>query len=97
MAADAFELGEHPGCETSNPVRVGNVACERFELDSLGEGVGMMSVGAEVLCRIAGRLAEEYEVGRRSHVADFSRAFSHLTLMFVVRDIRGAAAKRAAR
>jgi hypothetical protein len=25
----------------------------------------MMSVGAEVLCRIAGRLAEEYGVGRR--------------------------------
>jgi hypothetical protein len=59
----------------------------------------MMSVGAELLCRIAGRLAEEYDVGRRSHVADFSRAFSDLTLMFVVRDIRaaGAAAKRAAR
>jgi hypothetical protein len=63
-----------------------------------GEGVGMMSVG-EVLCRLAGRLAEEYGMGRRSHVADFSRAFSHLTLIFVARDIRaaGAAATRAAR
>jgi len=39
-----------------------------------GEGVGMMSVGAEVLGRIAGRLVEEYGVGRRSQVADFSRA-----------------------
>ena len=59
----------------------------------------MMSVGADVLCRIAGRLAEEFDVGRRSHVADFSRAFSHLTLIFVAREIRaaGAAAKRAAR
>jgi hypothetical protein len=64
-----------------------------------GQGVGMMSVGAEVLCRIAGRLAEEYGVGRPSHLADFSRAFSHLTLIFVARDIRaaGAAATRAAR
>jgi hypothetical protein len=59
----------------------------------------MMSIGAEVLCRIAGRLAEEYGMGRRSHVADFSRASSHLTLIFVARDIRaaGAAATRAAR
>ena len=69
---------------------------------NLGEavkGVGMMSIGAEVLCRIAGRFAEEYGVGRRSHVADFSRASSHLTLIFVARDIRaaGAAATRAAR
>jgi hypothetical protein len=75
------------------------VACGRFRLEIFGEGVGMMSIGAEVLCRIAGRLAEEYGVGRRSHVADFSRAFSHLTLIFVARDIRavGAAATRAAR
>jgi len=59
----------------------------------------MMSVGAEVLCRIAGRLAGEDAVGRRSHAADVSRAFSHLTLIFLARDIRaaGAAAKRAAR
>ena len=59
----------------------------------------MMSIGAEVLCRIAGRLAEGYGVGRRSHVADFSRASSHPTLIFVARDIRaaGAAATRAAR
>jgi hypothetical protein len=59
----------------------------------------MMSVGAEVLCRIAGRLAEGFNVGRRSHIADFSRAFSHLTLIFVAREIRaaGAAAKRAVR
>jgi hypothetical protein len=59
----------------------------------------MMSVGAEVLCRIAGRLAGEDAVGRRSHAADFSRAFSHLTLIFLARDIRaaGAAATRAAR
>jgi hypothetical protein len=65
MAADAFELGEHPGYEAANPVRVGNMACERFELDIFGEVVGMMSVGAEVLCRIAGRLAEEYVAGER--------------------------------
>jgi hypothetical protein len=65
MTADAFELGEHPGCEDSNPVRVGNVACERFQLDIFGEGVGMMSVGAEVRCRIAGRQAEEYERAAR--------------------------------
>ena len=58
----------------------------------------MMSVGAELLGRMAGRLAEKYEVGRRSHVADFSGAFSHLTLRFVARDIRAVAgAKRAAR
>ena len=59
----------------------------------------MMSVGAEVLCRIAGRLAEEYDAGRRSHVADFSGAFSHLSLSFVAREVRaaGAGAKRAAR
>jgi hypothetical protein len=64
-----------------------------------GEGVGLMSVGADVLCRLAGRLAEEYGVGRRSHVADFSRAFSHLAPIFVARDIRAAeaAATRAAR
>ena len=74
------------------------MACERFELDIFGEVFGMMSVGAEVLCRIAGRLAKEYDAGRRSHVADFSRAFSYLTLIFVGREIRaaGAAAKRAA-
>ena len=71
----------------------------RFRLEIFGEGVGMMSVGAEVLCRIAGRLAEEYGVGRRSHGADFSGAFSHLTLIFVARDVRaaGAAATRGAR
>ena len=99
MAADAFELGEHPGYEASNPVRVGNVACERFGLDIFGEVVGMMSVSAEVRCRIAGGLAEECDLGRRSHVVDFSRAFSHLSLSFVVREIRaaGAGAKRAAR
>jgi hypothetical protein len=99
MAADAFELGEHPGDEASNPVRVGSVACERVQLDIIGEVVGMMSVGAEVLCRIAGRLAEEYDVGRRSDVAVFSRGFSHLTLSFVARGIRTAeaGAKRAAR
>jgi hypothetical protein len=98
MTADAFELGEHPGHEASNSARVGNVACERFALDICGEVGGMMSVGAEVLCRIAGRRAEAYNVGRRSHVADFLRAFSHLTLIFVAREIRaaGAGAKRAA-
>jgi len=59
----------------------------------------MMSVGSDVLCRIAGRLAEGFNVGRRSDIADFSRAFSHLTLIFVARALRaaGAAAKRAAR
>jgi hypothetical protein len=67
--------------------------------DIFGEVAGMMSVGAEVFCGIAGRLAEAYDVGRRSHVADFSRAFSHVTLIFVAREIRepGAGAKRAAR
>ena len=95
MAADAFELGDHPGYEASDPVRVGNVACERFGLAIFGEVVGMVSVGAEVL----GRIAEEYDAGRRSHVADFSRAFSHLSLIFVARKLRaaGAGAKRAAR
>jgi hypothetical protein len=99
MAADALELGEHPGGEASNPVRVGNVACERFWLDIFSALVGMLSVGAEVLCRVARRLAEEYEVGRWSYVADFSRAFSHVTLIGVARDVRaaGAGAKRAAR
>jgi hypothetical protein len=98
MAADAFELGEHPGYEAASPVCVGNVACERFQLDIFGQVVGMLSVVAEVLCRIAGRLAAEYDVGRRSHVADFSRRFSHLTLMGVAREVRaaGAGAKRAA-
>jgi hypothetical protein len=96
MAADAFEPGEH---EASNPVRVGNMACERFQLHISGALVGMMPVGAEVLCGIAGRRAEEYDVGRRSRVADFSRGFSHLTLIGVAREIRaaGACAKRAAR
>ena len=58
----------------------------------------MMSIGAAVLCRIAGRLAKKYGVGRRSHVADFSRVSSHLTLIFAARDISaaGAAATRAA-
>ena len=79
MAADAFERRVHFGSVASKPIRVGNVARERFQLDSFGEVVGMMSVGAEVLCRIAGRLAEEYDVGRRSRVADFSGAFSHLS------------------
>ena len=99
MAADAFELGEHPGDEASNPVRVGSVACERLQLDIIDEVVGMMSVGAEVLFRIAGRLAEEYDVGRRSDVAVFSRGFGDLSLIFVAREIRaaGAGAKRAAR
>jgi hypothetical protein len=89
MAADAIELGEHPGYEASHAVRVRNVARERFELDIAGEVVAMMS---------AGRLAEEYDVGRRSHVADVSCAFSHLTLNFGACDIRaaGAAGKRAA-
>ena len=88
-----------PAVEASVSVRVGNVARERFQLDIVGEVVGMMSVGSELLGRMAGRLAEKYEVGRRSHVADFSGAFSHRTLRFVARDIRAAAAgaKRAAR
>jgi hypothetical protein len=96
MAADAFEL---PGYEAANPVCVGNVACERFQLDIFGEVVGMLSVVAEVLCRIAGRLAAEYDLGRRSHVADYWRAFSHLRLIFVAREVRaaGAGVKQAAR
>ena len=59
----------------------------------------MMSVGAEVLCGIAGGLAEECEVGRRSRGADFARPFSHPTLIFVAHEIRaaGTGAKRAAR
>jgi hypothetical protein len=75
------------------------VACERFELDAVGEVVGMMSVAAEVLCRIAGRPAEEHDVARRLHVADFSRGFGHLSLILVAREVRaaGAGAKRAAR
>jgi len=58
----------------------------------------MMSVGAEALCGIAARLAEGYDVRRRSHVADVSGGFRHLTLIVVARDIRpaGACAKRAA-
>ena len=52
-----------------------------------------------MIYRIPGRLAEEHNVGQRAHVARFSRAFSHLTLIFPAREIRaaGAAAKRAAR
>ena len=59
----------------------------------------MMSVGAEVLCGSAGRLAEEYDAERRSHVADFSRSFSQRSLSFVAREVRaaGAGATRAAR
>ena len=85
--------------EASKPVGVGNVACEPFGLDIFGEVVGMMVVGVEVLCGIAGRLAEEYDAERRSHVADFSRSFSHPSLSFVAREVRaaGAGAKRAAR
>jgi hypothetical protein len=77
----------------------GNMACERFQLDILGALVEMMPVGAEVLCGIAGRRAEEYDVRRRSRVAGFSHRFSHLTLMGVAREIRAAeaGAKRAAR
>ena len=97
MVADAFELGEHPG----GPVRSvsGPVACERFELDGVGEVVGMMSVAAEALFTIAGRLADEHDVGRRSIVADFSRGFGHLSPIVVAREVRaaGAAAKRATR
>jgi hypothetical protein len=76
------------------------VACERFGLDICGALVGMMSFGADGLCGIAGRLSEEeYDVGRRSHLADFSRAFDHLTLIGVACEIcaAGAGAKRAAR
>ena len=54
----------------------------------------MMSVGAEVLCTIAKRLAEEYDMGRRSHVADFSRACSNLTLIVMPREIRAAGRPR---
>ena len=41
---------------------------------------------------------EEHDVGRRSHVAGSSRAFSHLTPIFVAREFRaaGVGAKRAA-
>ena len=42
--------------------------------------------------------AEEHDVGRRLHVADFSRGFA-LSLILVAREIRaaGAGAKRAER
>jgi hypothetical protein len=82
-----------------NPVRVGNVACGRFSLDVSGGAVGMMSARAEVRCGIDGRLAAEHGVGRRSQLADSSRALSHLTLIFVTRETRaaGTAARRAAR
>jgi hypothetical protein len=73
---------------TPNPVRVGNMACERFDLDILGARVEMMPVRAE-----------EYDARRRSRVADFSRRFSDLTPMGVACEIRaaGADATRAAR
>jgi hypothetical protein len=77
---------------TPHPVRVGNTACERFELDILGALVQIMLVGAEVLCGTAGARAEEYDVRRRSRVADFSRGFRHLTPMSVACDIRAAGA-----
>ena len=59
----------------------------------------MMSVGAEVLCRIAGRLADVHGVMRRSQVADFSRGIGRLSLIFMAREVRaaGAAAKRVGR
>jgi hypothetical protein len=48
VAADAFERGEHPGYESSNPVGVGNVARERFALGILGEVVGVVGrIGAD--------------------------------------------------
>ena len=74
------------------------MACERFRLGMFAE-VGMMSVGVAVLCGIVGRLAEEYGVGWRSHVADFSRASSDLALICLAREIRaaGAGAEPAAR
>ena len=58
-----------------------------------------MSVGSEVLCRIAGPLAEESDAERRPHVADSARSFSQRSLSFVAREVRaaGAGAKRAAR
>jgi hypothetical protein len=92
-------LASIPGYEASKPVRVGNVACERFGLDIFGEVVGMMALGADVLCRIAGRLAGQYAADRRSHAAAFSRSFSHRSLIFVARGVRaaGTGAKQAAR
>ena len=59
----------------------------------------MTSVGAEVLCGIAGRLAEEYDAERRLHAADSSRSLSRRSLSFVAREVRaaGAGAKRADR
>jgi hypothetical protein len=67
LATDAFDLGEHPGYEACNPVRVGTVACERFRLDLFGKVVGMMSVGAEVLCRIARASGRRDRGGLVSH------------------------------
>jgi hypothetical protein len=68
-----------------------------LRLDIFGEVVGMMSRGAEVLCGIAGRLAEECDAGRPSHVVEVSRAFSHVTLIGVARDAAGVGLKRAVR
>jgi hypothetical protein len=91
-------LGEHRGDEASNPVGDGNMAWTPFELVSFGALVGLMPIGGEVVCGIVGRPAEGYDVGRRSRVAGFSRAFSHARLVAVMREIRaaGAAGKRAA-
>ena len=77
MAADTFELGEHPGYEACDPVRVGTVACERFRLDLCGKVVGMMFVGAEVLCGIAGRVGAATDAGAfRTRKGTASRCFS---------------------
>ena len=71
MAADAFELGEHPVVEARIRSASATWLASGLKLTSLARVVGMMSVGAEVLCTIANRLAEEYDMGRRSHVADY--------------------------
>ena len=75
------------------------MARERFQLDIAGEVVGMMSVGAELLGRMAGRLADVHGVMRRSQVADFSRGIGRLSLILMAREVRaaGAAAKRVGR
>jgi hypothetical protein len=69
------------------------VAADAFERPGYGR------VCRAVLGGIAGRRAEEHDARRLSRVADFSRRFSHLTLMGVACEIRaaGAGAKRAAR
>ena len=82
-----------------NRVRVRNMARERFQLDIAGARVEMRRVRADVLCGIARRRAERYDVQWRSRIADFSHRCSRLTLIGTACEIRaaGASVQRAAR